>query len=96
MYFEITKFNAFEVELSKSKFQPENCSSCPERLNFEAITNQYKRENSNVTSSRKKIGVASHEQANKRIECNLLPIWKRFAKGWVHTIRKNKYRCVHT
>jgi len=54
MYFEITKFNAFEVELSKSKFQPENCSSLPERLNFEAITNQYKRENSNVTSSRKK------------------------------------------
>jgi len=37
MYFELPKHNASEVKISKSRFLPENCSSCPYTSTFEAI-----------------------------------------------------------
>jgi len=37
MYFELPKHNALEVEISKSRFLPENFSSCPYASTFEAI-----------------------------------------------------------
>jgi len=92
------KHNASEIEISKSRFLPKNCSPCPYASTFEAIKikmkinsnlkmslNLYKIGNSNIAGRKNRIG-----SLVRRIECNLLPIGIRFAKGWVHPIEKNE------
>jgi len=98
--FELPKHNASEFKISKSRFLPENCFSCPYASTFEAIKIKmkiisnpklsllFKIENSNIAG--RKYRIASLELAGRRIECNWLPIGIRFAKGWVHTIEKNE------